>query len=464
MAGGTPVVTVGSLAYSIVANTQNFTAGVAASKAELKTLKDAFLASQTPTERFSMAIEHLESLAQKFPEKGEGIRRTIARMREEMTAGAAATTQAAHGTNELSETFGKIDRRLGRLTLSEVMGTLKEIPGATLAIDIAFGNWIGAAVGAFSMAHKLIEETGEALNKTAEQYESATEKVIQFYEAEERAREKGRARDQLTDSHLSPEAEKAARELGMGQLGYAASNTTAGMGQRAFTWLGELAGRFSGLGPKEGERDADKAVTLGKEQIAKERESRRLAEEFTKDRDKWFEDFNRDWDKAGEASAKWFDEFERDFDAAGKQIERDRLEAVNRAIAADGKRYEASEKKADDIARGQMSNADRLRDEFTTIQELEKGGFFDLHPGAYEGALDNLREKARDMTGQEAGAHTVGAVRGGSLEALRQQFSGSTTEKQLEFAKKNEENTRTATALLSDIKTAIAAGAVKEAV
>jgi hypothetical protein len=80
------VTTVGSLAYSIAASTQNFTAGVAGSRQELKLLKQAFLESQSPAEKFSAAIAHLESLAQKFPDKAGPLNATIAKMRAEMTA------------------------------------------------------------------------------------------------------------------------------------------------------------------------------------------------------------------------------------------------------------------------------------------------------------------------------------------------------------------------------------------
>lgn len=78
--------TVGSLAYSIVARHGELTAGISASRAELRTLKDAFLATQTPVERFSMAIEHLQRQAEKFPDKANQINRAIAQMRQEMEA------------------------------------------------------------------------------------------------------------------------------------------------------------------------------------------------------------------------------------------------------------------------------------------------------------------------------------------------------------------------------------------
>lgn len=96
------MVTVGSLAYQIVANTSNFTQGLTGSRKELKTLKDAFLSSQTPVEKYSQAISHLESLAVKFPSKADVINRSIAAMRKEMT-----------GTSAASKAFSDVMGRLG---------------------------------------------------------------------------------------------------------------------------------------------------------------------------------------------------------------------------------------------------------------------------------------------------------------------------------------------------------------
>lgn len=76
--------TVGSLAYQIVANTSSFTAGTTATKAELRTLKSAFLDSLTPVEKYSAGIAELERLAAAFPAKAGPLRRTIAAMREEI--------------------------------------------------------------------------------------------------------------------------------------------------------------------------------------------------------------------------------------------------------------------------------------------------------------------------------------------------------------------------------------------
>jgi hypothetical protein len=77
-------VTVGSLSYGIACDSSKFTAGVAASKQELRGLREAFVASQSPTERYSSSIQHLEDLATKFPEKAATINRAIANIRSEM--------------------------------------------------------------------------------------------------------------------------------------------------------------------------------------------------------------------------------------------------------------------------------------------------------------------------------------------------------------------------------------------
>lgn len=83
------MVTVGSLSYGIIANTENFTKGLTATKAELRDLRQAFLASQSPVEKFSTQIAHLEGLAAKFPEKAGPLRMQIASIREQMEKASA---------------------------------------------------------------------------------------------------------------------------------------------------------------------------------------------------------------------------------------------------------------------------------------------------------------------------------------------------------------------------------------
>jgi hypothetical protein len=95
------VPTVGSLAYSIVANTSNFTSGVTATKSELRDLKSAFLAGMDPVDKYSAAIEHLEGLSQRFPDKAAGIAPAIAQMRSEMA-------QASEKASLLSQVTSRI--------------------------------------------------------------------------------------------------------------------------------------------------------------------------------------------------------------------------------------------------------------------------------------------------------------------------------------------------------------------
>jgi hypothetical protein len=445
--------TVGSLAYSIVANTQNFTAGLTASRAELKTLKDAFIAGQTPTERYSMAIQHLQDLAQKFPAKAEGINRTIHKMREEMAGGFHA---GAEGGDELSESLDKINNRLGRMTLSEVMGTLKEIPGATVAIDLAFGNWIGAAVGAFSMAHEMMEESLEATNKTADAYESATEKLLAFYEAEDRAREKGQARDRLTDSGLSGEAEGAAAELGYGAMGYAASTSMAGKGQRFLTWLGEQSTRFTGIGDLPGAAHAE-AVEKGEEighDRAKSRELAEKAKESERDRMKFIEDRYKLEREAAVAEWRFEKQLNDEADAEEKQRLKEKLDEVNRVVEAEGRRYDKNEQQAEAIAKSQMTGPEKLREEFEKLQELQAGGFFDLHPEAYERSLIDLKDRGEVQAKGGDFKGIVNAVSSASREGIAARF-GMRTSAEEQRAKKAETQRQQTNTLLSDIKTAI---------
>ncbi len=381
--------TVGSLAYSIVANTQQFTAGIAASKSELRTLKDAFLASQTVTERYSAAIEHLENLAAKFPEKAEGLRRTIAAMRTEMASG-GGLTEGARGAGELDHALGRIDSKLGRLALSEVWTTLKEIPGATVAVDIAFGNWLGAAVGSLSLARDLIKEQKEALNKTADAYQSATEKANAFFEARDRAREKG----QLPDTPAGPDsATKAAfEEKGYGQLGYAASNTPLGKMERfwdslmSYTMEHTIGGKFD---------TREKAEELGRKEAFDIYQSKQKAEAFKKSQEE-LEKFDEYLVKSHQEFAEEYYRLEL---KAAQDAAKVKLDAVNRAIELEGRAYEARERRADQLSESALSPVEKLTGRFNELMDLDKGGFFDLHPGAMTRNLEEIRKGAADIRG-----------------------------------------------------------------
>lgn len=76
--------TVGSLSWAIQAHTSGFTAGVVGTKKELADLRRAFEQSLSPVQKYSMAIERLQDLAAKFPQKAGAINTTIAKLRKEM--------------------------------------------------------------------------------------------------------------------------------------------------------------------------------------------------------------------------------------------------------------------------------------------------------------------------------------------------------------------------------------------
>lgn len=134
--------TVGSLSYSIVAQSDKLTAGVTASRKELRQLKDTFLATQTPVERFSMAIGELERLAEKFPQKAGGIHRTIAAMRDESFK--AAQTPLPESTRMLSVQMSKL-----QLVIDPVSLAFQALNKATELAHFAFDKLqdVVAAVG-----------------------------------------------------------------------------------------------------------------------------------------------------------------------------------------------------------------------------------------------------------------------------------------------------------------------------
>lgn len=132
--GGVTVPTVGSIAYQIVANTTDFKAGVVATRAELRTLKDTFLQSQTPAERFSTAIAHLEQMAAKFPTRAEHINRVIGQMRQEMAAASPEAQRLAAEKERLAQRSQATQAILGRFGL-----VLDPISAGFMAIHTASG-------------------------------------------------------------------------------------------------------------------------------------------------------------------------------------------------------------------------------------------------------------------------------------------------------------------------------------
>lgn len=144
--------TVGSLAYGIVANTSNFTVGVAGTKAELRDLKAAFLASQSPVERYSSAIEHLEGLAAKFPEKGEALRRTIGQMRTEMS-------QAQFASSALGQAMSKVG-----IVVDPVSASFRAFQMASGLVTSALHAMERASAAVFTEMERLNEVSQKAKN------------------------------------------------------------------------------------------------------------------------------------------------------------------------------------------------------------------------------------------------------------------------------------------------------------
>lgn len=140
--------TVGSLAYAIVANTQQFTSGIVASKQELRTLKEAFLQSQSPVERYSAAIAHLESLATKFPAKAQAVNATIAKMRQEMFDASEAGQRLA----KRNELVGNVMGRMG-LVMDPVSASFQ-------AFNLAVGMAQTALHAFEKIASAVVEEMG----------------------------------------------------------------------------------------------------------------------------------------------------------------------------------------------------------------------------------------------------------------------------------------------------------------
>jgi len=177
---------------------------------------------------------------------------------------------------------------------SNLMNSLHGLRDAGSALSEAFdelniqqafagGN---AAAGAFTIALQLglalIHETNNALTDTIAAYDKASKTAESFYEAKEKAAKSGNSADRLTDSGMPPEVEKAIKELGAIQLGYAAQGTWTRRFQEIGKGLEFIGGDFSG-------GDQDERLSEGKgiasrnrelEQNNKEEQARR---QFAKD-------------------------------------------------------------------------------------------------------------------------------------------------------------------------------------
>lgn len=100
---------------------------------------------------------------------------------------------------------------------------------------------------------------------------------------------------------------------------------------------------------------------------------------------------------------------------------------------------------------------------FTELLELRQSG--DIDDQLFGRGLQEIADRAEDKVGLSAGANTMGAIRGGSVEALRQQFSGKDVgEKQLRKQEEQLKEQRKANDLLLNVKNEMAKLQIKEAV
>ena len=74
------------MSYAIIADSSRLTAGVTASRNELKALKDTFISTRTPVEQYSAKMAELERLQAKFPASADAIQRKMAALRDEFDA------------------------------------------------------------------------------------------------------------------------------------------------------------------------------------------------------------------------------------------------------------------------------------------------------------------------------------------------------------------------------------------
>jgi Skp family chaperone for outer membrane proteins len=128
-------------------------------------------------------------------------------------------------------------------------------------------------------------------------------------------------------------------------------------------------------------------------------------------------------------------------------------------IEADKKLREDTEKARERTAREQKelfdslkTPADRFIDDFSKITDiLGPDGF--VNPDLFGRALDDLQKRIEDELGMEgpATAQSTGAIRAGSIEALRAQFSGNVPAKQLKESEKQTKEQEAMRGLLETI-------------
>ena len=565
--------TIGSLAYQISADSQKFTAGIVASKSELRTLKDAFLASQSPTERYSSAIEHLENLAQKFPDKAGAIAKTIAKMREEMNPAVpsqwhqvfekihhllgnvqltfdpiSAGFKVLHfGIDKFKEIVGEATGKMRELSAlskkSELLGvTMESLSGLAAAAGRISGVDFGTfEAGFIQFTRRVAEAAMDAESESGKAFErigldaqelstlSADEQFLRTAEAIQKVENAGErlslgksllgrggvemastlaaGRERIEE--LSAEAVKlqqldfidikairqatgAMTELKHGIEGVwnVAASEFAPIVTEIKTEFLEFLEGASGKGEEfrgmlHGLATAtqswlDGLVAVGNAPIWKwlvensgivrdiitplatvpnrgmiEGPTGKYAEfqhgladkpspsqvESLKARETALSEFD-----------KTMDRMIAEDDRAEAKINKDKIDTANRVMEIQGRAYEDAERRSEAIANSQRNNAEKLQDDLRELVDLNEKGFFDLHPGAFERGLEDLRDKASEMAG--GGDHFKGitsAVSSASAEGIAARF-GTKDDRAAKDAAKAQKQRDDANKLLQEIR------------
>lgn len=472
------------MAWSISANVSNFTAGVVATKQELRTLKDAFLASQKPVQAYATAIEHLENLITKFPDKADAMRRSVALMNAEMQKtfsgsfdmmrgggilplSTAARAESGLGLAQRARDLPSFDRpgsggllqietaaraidSLGQ-SAGHSSGRLKGLAGLITTMTGGFGNLSGVM--------KTFGSAGGIVGLSALGVGGLALKLNELAIASRDARNE--AAGLMTSKAIRGEFEKDigdfGEDAGLGS-GSISDAFTAGLA----TWL-KMGNIASGGEGRAHLKDVEAS------EMAQQREHIKGLRDQA---DKWLGDFFEGFDKAGEASDRWLGDFMADFDSAGKSISqqwaRDFVEGFEEAGEVSNKwldkffdDFDKAGEHTKKITDSLRLPAEKVRDDLKELIDARKGG--SITDATFQRGLTDLRSKARDMAAPDTGVRSVAALRAGTVEALRASTGGSTTEKQLEEQKKTAENTKQAEELLVQIRDAMNANKIVEA-
>lgn len=134
-----------------------------------------------------------------------------------------------------------------------------------------------------------------------------------------------------------------------------------------------------------------------------------------------------------------------------EQIRRQQIDAIKNRMEAESKMLDELAERANKIFDAVQTPAERLGDEFRELVAMRPH----LADDTFNRALTDIKLRASDIADRGiAGTQSTAAVRAGSVEALRAQFSGAkpTSEKQLEEQRKQREEQEEANGLLSDIR------------